>query len=303
MSQPPQPNWGQPNPDQPQQYPPPAPYGAQPTYGQPTSGQPAYGQPAYVPPAYGQPTQGQPTPGQPTPGQPGYGQPWPTQQPAQFAGGFPTPPKKSNVGKIMLIVLAVVLALCIGGVAAAVVFAPDDPDTDTAAKGVTSTSTPAATKSTAPVKKISLSEPSRLGGRPKITDKQFRAAADDLKDALAGAPGATDSIGGIWGTPTNQDIVMVAAAAAPIADPEREINSTVMGVGIGGLELKGLTDIDPGPLGGKAKCGNSTTDGVKLAVCVWADNGSVGMIAWFFKSVNKVEGEFAKLRGQVEKSE
>ncbi len=264
----PGPSYGQPYPGQPAGYPPPTPYGAQPTYQ---------------------------APGIAGPGGPGQ----------QFPGAYPPPPKKSNAVKIVLIAVAVVLVLCIGGVVAVVMATKDV--VDGAVQAARSSANPTVTTAapdTAPEKvaTITLADPAKLGGRPKITDPQFADAAKTLKDALAEAPGATDSVGGLWGQPADLDIVMVAAATAPITHPERELNSTVMGVGVGGLKLTGLTRVDPGPLGGSAKCGNSNADGVKLAVCVWADNGSVGMIAWYFKSVDKVKGEFVKLRGQIEKS-
>jgi hypothetical protein len=293
MSQPPsQPYPGQPHPDQPQQgqsFPGPA-------YGQPYPGQSSGAPAGYPPPApYGSQPAYQ-APGFPPPG--GAGQ--------QFPGAYPPPPqKKSNALKIVLIVVAVVLVICIGGVVAVVMASKDAVDNAVqAARSSANPTTTTAAPTTAPEKvaTITLADPAKLGGRPRITDPQFADAAEGLKDALAEAPGATDSVGGLWGEPADRDIVMVAAATASVTNPERELNSTIMGAGVGGLKLTGLAEVDPGPLGGSAKCGNSNADGVKLAVCVWADNGSVGMIAWYFKSVDKVKGEFVKLRGQIEKS-
>ena len=62
-----------------------------------------------------------------------------------------------------------------------------------------------------------------------------------------------------------------------------------------------MTDTDPGPLGGIAKCGDSDPSGVKMAVCVWSDNGSVGMIAMLFKGRPTLEKEFVSMRGEIEK--
>jgi hypothetical protein len=99
------PSSGAPSYGPPDQYGPP---GAPPPYGQPNpyAAQPQYGQPGQpgpYPPPGGYP--GQPVPGQPYPGAPGY-------------PGVP-PQKKSNAGKIALIIGAVVLVLlcACGGVA------------------------------------------------------------------------------------------------------------------------------------------------------------------------------------------
>ena len=57
-----------------------------------------------------------------------------------------------------------------------------------------------------------------------------------------------------------------------------------------------------GPLGGEAKCGKADASGVDMALCAWADEGSVGWIIWYFKSVRQAKAEFADLRGEIEKS-
>ena len=68
----------------------------------------------------------------------------------------------------------------------------------------------------------------------------------------------------------------------------------------GGLKVDSFTDTPPGPLGGIAKCGDSDTGGVKMAICVWSDNGSIGMFAMMFKEKADLEKEFVSMRGQVE---
>jgi hypothetical protein len=37
-----------------------------------------------------------------------------------------------------------------------------------------------------------------------------------------------------------------------------------------------------------------------MAVCVWSDNGSVGMLAMLFKKSADLEKEFVAMRGQIE---
>ena len=60
--------------------------------------------------------------------------------------------------------------------------------------------------------------------------------------------------------------------------------------------------VSTGSFGGTAKCGNATASGVKLAMCAWADNGSVGSIMWYFKTASQVKSQFPALRAQIEKS-
>jgi hypothetical protein len=284
-----------------QQYPPPQ-YGqaAQPDYNQPQSGQPAYGQPAYGQPGYGQPGYGQTGYGQP-----GYGQ-------ADYAAGGapPPPPKKSKTLPIVLIAVAVFLVLCVGGGTAVYIGVRNTADdvktavnSPNPAPGSTTepTTEPSAEPTKAPASAITVVEPKKLGGRPKLTDAQFAPLASELKSSLADVPGATKTVGTLYGTVEKRNIVVVAAAAAPLAEPGKEIDAAFTSAGFGGMKISGITDVSPGPLGGEARCGKATQQDLNMAICVWADNGSLGMMMFFFQSVAKVKGQFGTLRSQVEK--
>jgi hypothetical protein len=59
--------------------------------------------------------------------------------------------------------------------------------------------------------------------------------------------------------------------------PERELEAWFEGYRAGSGDLTGLAAVDPGPLGGHAKCGTSVLEGLEMAVCGWADYGSLGI--------------------------
>jgi hypothetical protein len=306
------PNSGQPpysgQPYQPE-YPPTTPYpssgqpdyGQQPSYGQqPPPQQPQYGQqqPGYQPPGYGQQPPQQPPYGAP---QPGYGQP---------SYGAPQPPKKSRTLPIILVSVAIVLVLCVGGVTALYMVGKnkvDDVnnainDLATTAPTFPTTDEPTTAPTTeAPTTTVTISEPTTLGGRKKLTSAQFKALADQLKSGLETVPGATNTVGALYGDVQDQDIVIVAAAEAPVKNPKTELDQTFYGAGIGGLKIDNITTAPTGTLGGVAKCGSSETSGIDMAICTWADEGSVGMFIWYFSSVSSAKAEFPKLRAQVEK--
>ena len=317
-----QPYPGQPNPDVPSSVPPQPGYPPQPTYSQPSYPQPSYPQPSY--PEYGQPDYTQydySQPGYPPqsghPQQPGYPQAGLPQAGLPQAGypqsappmtGYPVPPKpKSRALPITLVSIAVVLVLCVGGSTA--VYLAGRNTADSLSDELASTSpNPRSTvtaeptdETTAPASTITVVEPKTLGGRPKLTDPQFASAAEQLEAGLAGVPNATKTIGELYGTPEERDIVIVAAAAAPIDDPERELDGTFVGAGVGGLALTGITSANPGALGGAAKCGKGSASGTPLIMCAWADEGSAGWVIWYYTSMTKAKAEFPKLRAQVEK--
>jgi hypothetical protein len=327
-SAPPAPAYGQPG------------YG-QPGYGQPGYGQPGYGEPTYVQPGYGQPGYGQPGYGapeqqtQPGYGQPGYGPPEQSQpgyaqpgygppeqnQPGYAPPGYgppgypaPQPPKKSPTLPIVLMSIAVVLVLCVGGSVAIFLAAKNKADhvtkdvqnalpTATAATPTDDATTePTDDPTTAPASTITVTEPKTLGGRPKLTDAKFAGVADQLKGALADVPDAGKTVAALYGSNGKQNIAVMVAAEARIDDPQTQLDNTFAGATAGGLKVTGITNADPGSLGGTAKCGNANTSGVKMVLCGWADSGSLGWIIWYFKPTAQAKAEFPKLRAQIEKS-
>ncbi|GAB3335482.1 hypothetical protein RMN56_03255 [Micromonospora halotolerans] len=254
-----QPGGYQPPPQQQPQYGggyPPAPQ-QQPQYG---GGYPESGQP------------GQQYGGYPEAGQPGYGAPAPL-----------PPKKKSSVGKILLIVLAVVLVLCVGG-GVAIWFAAKDE----VGEVVQAT-------------KTRLVEPPTLAGRAKVNDPALQTAATQMKSEIAkDVPNATSTAGAFYGDPKKKDLVMIAGASGVIADPQKEMADATTAI-TPQLGTKEFKTVDAGPLGGEAKCGDGTAEGVPVAVCLWVDKGSLGMVVVYFKSATEIQQEFVTMRGEIEK--
>ncbi len=304
MSQPPQPPYsGQPEPHQPGygQQPPPPSYGPPPAYGPPQPA-PGYGQQP-PPPGYGQrpPEYGYAPPQPYGPGdQPGPGGVFPPPQP---------PKGRSKALPIVLIAIGVVLVLCVGGGAAVylavrnktkdVVQAINDAANPTAVP--TPTGTGSGTKAQGS-SKITVVEPSSLGGRPKLDDPAYGVLAKQLQTGLADVPDATATVAALYGTPSKKDIVIVVAAAAPISDPETALND-IFGGGVSPLQLSDVTTASTGSLGGAAKCGKTDATGSAMVICGWADAGSRGFDIFLgSSSVSSAKSEFPQLREQVEKS-
>ncbi|GID97102.1 hypothetical protein ACFQFC_30820 [Amorphoplanes digitatis] len=259
-------------------YPPPA----QPSYPPP----PGHG--AYPPPP-GAGSYPPPGPGSyPPPGQPGYPPPAdqgaypPPGSGAPMYGTPVAPKKKSSALKIVLISIGVVMLLCIAG-GVAIFFVSKDK-----------------IEEVVDASKITVVEPETLGGRPKTTDAGLQSSVEGLDGQMAQLPGATGAVGAVYGDPTEQDLVMVAAASSLNGSAQSRFDEFTSGLGQGGINVTAMTDTDPGPLGGIAKCGDSDTAGVPMAVCVWSDNGSVGMITMMFKKKADLEKEFVAMRGEIE---
>jgi hypothetical protein len=300
-----QPWSGQPYPGQPGY--PGQPSGEQPWSSPPGSGQPYPGQPGYP----GQPYQGQPNPDVPAsvppqpgfPPQPQYAPPgYPPQggypQPGPPMPGYPAPRKKSRALPITLVSIALVLVLCVGG-GTAIYLAGRNTAEGLAGTLATTAPTPGIT--TAPPRAtITIVEPRSLGGRPRVTDPKFADTVEQLEKNLALLPGSAQSVGAIYGNPAKRDLVMVVAAKSYVRDPKDEVDSAFAGSTFGNMDLTGVSSIPAGPLGGAAKCGKGSDEGVPLSLCVWADEGSSGLFIWYFTSLSKAKKEFVRLRGQVE---
>ncbi|WP_030492069.1 hypothetical protein [Micromonospora chokoriensis] len=207
------------------------------------------------------------------PGQP-YGDP-------NLAAG-PPPAKKSNVGKIVLIVLAVVLVLCLGG--AAIIWAVVKDDVGAVVDA----------------SKTRVVAPATLAGRPKLTNPELQAAADQAVTGMKSkAQNETSTVAAFYGDPTKQDLVMITGVSGLVADPKKELDGYVSGLTTE-LTVTNMAAVEAGPLGGEARCGDGKAASVPLGICVWADRGSLGMIVLYFKSADQAKAEFTTIRGQVE---
>jgi hypothetical protein len=298
-------------------------YGQQPQYGQAGYGQ----QPAtdYRQDPHGQaPSTGPTGHGPATPEQPGFWQP-PYVEPnySQYHAFTHSSKERSRALPLVLAAVALVLVLAVGVSIAIYLTSQNDDQLNDALTGATATPTaPAATKAkpsakaaaphktaasakattAAPSGVIRIIEPKTLGGRPKLTDPQFAGLADKLKDTLTAAPGTTSAVGAIYGSVRKKNIVMMIAATGPSGDPEVELDAGFRSFSAGsGITFRNTISAPTGKLGGKARCANTETSGVDMAVCLWVDDGSLGMFIWYFKTATKAKAEFSTLRAQVEK--
>jgi hypothetical protein len=97
-----------------------------------------------------------------------------------------------------------------------------------------------------------------------------------------------------------QKVIMVVAGSALLLRPQTELRNAFASMSSGGLTVTSTHSVNPGDLGGYAQCGTSVTGGVKLAVCGWADHGSLGMIMFFDRGVAEAEKLLPDFRQEIE---
>ncbi|GIE28061.1 hypothetical protein Ait01nite_011060 [Actinoplanes italicus] len=166
----------------------------------------------------------------------------------------------------------------------------------TQGKGTTTSPTPTAT---AAEDEISISEPDTLNGQPKIEAEELESLTADLEGVLEGYPGAANAFGAVYGSLADKKLVTALAAEVDIDDPQRMLD-TVFQSFSGESQLTGVSPASTGSLGGVAQCGSAVIGKEDVAICGWADEGSVGMILYFYETAVDVKGDFPDMRAEIE---
>ncbi|MFG1827342.1 hypothetical protein ACGFIJ_33125 [Microbispora bryophytorum] len=192
------------------------------------------------------------------------------------------PAKRRNVGKITIVILAGLVAA-----GSAVIYYSSKEGAEK----------PDNSKSTIQTHVV---EPKTLGGRAKQVSANLRRATDQgLAKLKKLVPQATGTVVAFYGDPRDKDMVLTFGVSAPVPDPDATIDRFV---GAMGTKVSHLNQVQPGPLGGVAKCGDAKlAENVPIGVCAWADSNTRGMIAMYFKSGDQAATEFVKIRGEIER--
>jgi hypothetical protein len=254
-----------------------------------------FGHPGYTQPGYTQPGHAQPGHAQPGYVQPGYTQPhYPMAPPP------PPPAPGSRTVAITLVSVAIALVLLVGGGTALYLIGSnlsgDSEKNSTQGKGATTSPTPT---TTAVEDEISISEPDTLNGQPKIEAEELESLTADLEGVLEGYPGAANAFGAVYGSLADKKLVTALAAEVDIDDPQRMLD-TVFQSFSGESQLTGVSPASTGSLGGVAQCGSAVIGKENVAICGWADEGSVGMILYFYETAVDVKGDFPDMRAEIE---
>jgi hypothetical protein len=215
---------------------------------------PAHQDQGHTPQGYAQPDYSQ---------QPGY--PQQVFPPQPDLGSLDAPPRKKRTAlKVVLGVLAVLLVLCgVGGFIFAKPILDEYPATVTAGDSI--------------------------AGFAKSTNAELMALGEQMNSELKQDSKLDSTAAGVYhrsGDPQRK-IVMVIAGTGLLLAPETELKTAFESLDTGGLTVTGAKAVDPGKLGGTAKCGSATTSGVKLTVCGWADHGSLGIVMFFDRGTSE----------------
>lgn len=151
-------------------------------------------------------------------------------------------------------------------------------------------------------KDATLSTPDRVAGLTRDTSDGALGTADDLRSAFAAGIDLDESVGAVYKDAASAEhSVLLFGGTTLLWSPEKDLETLFALVTDGDGAVRGLRKVPEGSLGGVMKCGTTTTEGEEIAVCGWADHGSVGIGLFPGRTVDDAAKLFGEIRPAVEK--
>lgn len=212
----------------------------------------------------------------------------------------PEPAPRSRLVPWVVLPLVVVLLSCLGAAAGILLARQDARPGGTSALDVTATPSGSASPSTRSARTSVVRLPKTLLGLAKTTDKTLLASAEKAAKTQRASEAATSQVlATYYGSFAKKNLVFVLAVQGEVVDADHLFETVTAALETQRKGLK-LVEIAPGPLGGRAACGDSTVSGGTIAECVWVDSGSYAFVEFFGAKAAAVQDKFVKARGQLE---
>ncbi|NUR72254.1 MAG: hypothetical protein HOU81_15685 [Hamadaea sp.] len=214
-----------------------------------------------------------------------------------------TTPEPASRSRLLLWIglpLVVVLLSCLGAGAGALLARRDARSGEPTGLDVTTTPSSSTSPSARSTRSVVIRLPKTLLGRAKTTDKTLLDSAEKAAATQRAAEATTSQVlATYYGTFAKKNLVFVLAVQGDVVDPDHLFATVTAALESQRKGLK-LVEIAPGPLGGRAACGDSTVSGGTVAECVWVDSGSYAFVEFFGVKATTVKDQFALARGQLE---
>lgn len=147
-----------------------------------------------------------------------------------------------------------------------------------------------------------LTTPPQAAGLTLDTTEEAASAADDLKSIFAAGFSVTTSVAGVYEDPGSATrTVLFVGGTGFLARPDRELGELFSLLDDQAGRVTGVRDVDAGPLGGTMRCGSVTsTDSDTMAVCGWADYGSLAMAMFPERGIDESARLMRDLRAAIQ---
>jgi hypothetical protein len=134
--------------------------------------------------------------------------------------------------------------------------------------------------------KISL--PSQVAGLALDNSESASSTADYLRTALSAEVELNDPVGGVYADPAAKNrSVLFFGGTNLIWSPDDVLDAAFNLITDDTGSVTGVREVPPGPLGGAMRCGTTTTSDGDIAVCGWADHGSLALAMFPNRSMDE----------------
>jgi hypothetical protein len=139
-------------------------------------------------------------------------------------------------------------------------------------------------------KDATVSAPDQVAGLRRDDSQEGKSTADYLQTALSAEVDLDHAVGAVYLGGDGRNVLFTGGNSL-IWSPDSDLDSAFSLVSDEQGAVVGVHDVPAGTFGGTMKCGTTVTDDGDMAVCGWADHGSLAL-AMFPK---RSPGDAAKL--------
>ncbi len=127
-------------------------------------------------------------------------------------------------------------------------------------------------------KDATLATPKEVAGLRIDESETGRQTADYLATALSADVDFNEAVGAVYTDPgaANRGVLFFGGTTL-IWTPESDLETAFEIVADDQGNVTGVRDVEPGSLGGTMKCGSTKSEDGDIAVCGWADHGSLAL--------------------------
>jgi hypothetical protein len=146
-----------------------------------------------------------------------------------------------------------------------------------------------------------LTTPDSVAGMPRLTDDRSLSIGDEMTAYIRDQTHVDSSMAALYAPDGVPDqAVLVYAGTHFVSNPGGAVNDVFTGFSrSSGLTVTNMASTGPGAMGGTAKCGQTRTADVPIALCVWGDHGSVGVVIGFGRTIPETADLLRTIRPQV----
>jgi hypothetical protein len=146
-------------------------------------------------------------------------------------------------------------------------------------------------------KDVRIATPGRVAGLALDDSQGARDTIDYLRTAVETGVALEKTTGAVYADEAGQSrSVLFIGGTGVVNSPEKALSKTfgLITDDTGGVE--GVHQVPPGTLGGLMRCGTTKTEGGSMAVCGWADRGSLGVAMFPNRSPDQAAGLLRTMR-------